>query len=257
MCVDCQTRTYRKTPPTETKRVHSSSGKVPLVTDRSQTNLYGLYQNEWCSRYEFSRPWKERFSRKYSPIFKYSALNFSTGRNDTKFLTNMCGVPAMDYQETVSHWSPEFTSLFKECPITNWSQPKLQSCSVRVWVDIHKFWGNPTNASRDIQPRSYIALQLNWPPLTTHRNQTYAVYSECGVMFLQENDSNGSRDAAERARYLSSKVTFTDRSLRGIYKLSKVCVQAALYIFPQKVQFSEMFCPFSLTSTVNVFISRI
>jgi len=81
----------------------------------------------------------------------------------------------------------------------------------------------------EIQARSYNALQLNRSPLLTHRNQTYAVYSECGVKFLQENDSNGSRDAAEGARYSSSKVAFNDRSLREIYKLSNECVPAALY----------------------------
>jgi len=127
MCIDWQTRTYRKTPPTKTEKVHSSSRKVPLVIGRSQTNLHALYQTEWCSRYESSGPWKPRFSRKYSPIF---TPNFSTDRNVTKFLTNMCGVPAMDYQEIVSHGSLESTILFRSCPITEWSQPNLLSCSV-------------------------------------------------------------------------------------------------------------------------------
>jgi hypothetical protein len=65
----------------------------------------------------------------------------------------------------------------------------------------------------EIQPRSYIALRLNRRPSLTHRNQTYAVYSERGVIVLQENDSNGRPDAAKSARYLSSKVAFSDRSL--------------------------------------------
>jgi hypothetical protein len=75
----------------------------------------------------------------------------------------------------------------------------------------YTYLGGIPPVEAEIQPRSYIA-QLNWPPLLTHRHQTHAVYNECGVMVLQANESNGSRDAVKGERY-SSEVAFTDRSL--------------------------------------------
>jgi hypothetical protein len=150
----------------------------------------------------------------------------------------------MDYQGTVSHGSLESTPLHV-VPNYRPTATSLHSCSVRTWIDRHKFWGNPTNVSRDTGEKLHCSLTKS-ASITDPQKPNL-----CSLLWMWSYGSSGKWlqwKPREHAICLVKRLSLTDLCeeytsyQRNVYKLH--------FKFSHKVQFSEMFCPFSLMCTV-------